>query len=290
MLLLSGTLPIEYDSIVVGQVNYDKGVMKIGRMEIPSDALSIGATAMMAAASKTAEVVGAEAPTSVVAGDVGDGIGSRAVYKFLSEEAGGFGASTLTVHYILPLRNEFMDFIEMADYWVKRPFLIADAGAMLIAKATKSCHEFDLFTPDAGEISFLADSDAAHPAYVDSALFEADTTEVPNLINQVYSMNDAPRYLLVKGPVDYVVDHGMILHTVSEPNIPALEPIGGTGDTITGMASALISSGIDPVRSCLIALKANRLAGQLSNPDPSTRIFEIVEHIEEALRSTIDSV
>ena len=288
MLLLSGTIPTRYDSITVGRVNYDNGVMKIGNMEVPTEALSIGATAMMAAASKAAEVVDMEAPMSVVAGDLGEGSGSRAVYKFLSEEAGGLGASTVTVHYILPLRNEFMDFIEMADYWEKRPFLIADAGALLIAKATKSCQKFDLFTPDAGEISFLADSAAAHPAYVDSALFEVDTTEVPKLINRAYSMNNTPRYLLVKGPVDYVVENGKILHTVSQPNIPALEPIGGTGDTITGMASALISSGIDPVRASLIALRANRLAGQLSNPNPSTRIFKIIDQIEEALQSIID--
>ena len=290
MLLLSGTLPTSYDSISVGRVKYDGKVMHIGETQVPAEALSIGATAMMAAASITAETLGIEPPMSVVAGDLGDGTGSKAVYNYLSEEAGSLGVSTVTLHYILPLRNEFLDFIEMADYWVKRPFLIADAGGLLIAKATKSCQKFDLFTPDAGEISFLADPDAAHPAYVDSALFEVDTTQVPKLISQAYSMKNAPRYLLVKGPVDYVVENGKIVHTVSEPNIPVLEPIGGTGDTITGMVSALLSGGIDPIKASLIALKANRLAGQLCNPSPATRIFEIVGHIEEALRSTIDNV
>lgn len=56
----------------------------------------------------------------------------------------------------------------------------------MIAKATKTCKKFDLFTPDAGEMSFLADLDAGHPAYVKASLFEVDTSEVPKLIDQAY--------------------------------------------------------------------------------------------------------
>src|SRR5208283_4912496 len=210
--------------------------------------------------------LGMEAPIGLVARDAGDGSGSRLVYRYLIESAGGLGVSTVTLHYILPLRKEFMDFVEMADYWEKRPFLIADAGALLIAKATGLSNKFDLFTPDAGEISFLADPDAGHPAYVKASLFEVDTSHVPELIGRAYSMNNAPRYLLVKGPVDFVAENGKVVHTVSEPSIPAMEAIGGTGDTITGIVSALISGGIEPVRAALLALKTNRLAGQLCNP------------------------
>ena len=288
MLLLSGTLPTPSDSITVGRVKYDGVTLRIGDREVPHEMLSIGATAMMAAALKTTEALGIEPPMSVVAGDLGDGGGSKLVYKFLTEEAGGLGPSTVTLHYILPLRNEFLSFVEMTDYWAKRPFLIADAGALLIAKATRVCEKFDLFTPDAGEISFLADPDAGHPAYVKAALFEVDTTAVPGLIAQAYAEKNAPRYLLVKGPTDYIVDGGKIVHEVSQPDIPFLEPIGGTGDTLTGMVSALISGGIDPVKACLVASKANRLAGKLSNPTPATRVFEIVDHIGEAVRKTLD--
>jgi NAD(P)H-hydrate repair Nnr-like enzyme with NAD(P)H-hydrate dehydratase domain len=249
--------------------------------------LSIGATAMMAAALRTTEALGIEPPMSVVAGDLGDGGGSKLVYRYLTEDAGGLGPTTVTLHYILPLRNEFLSFVEMSDYWAKRPFLIADAGALLIAKATRVCEKFDLFTPDAGEMSFLADVDAGHPAYVKSALFEVDTTEVPRLIAQAYSEKNTPRYMLVKGPTDYIVDAGKIVHTVSEPNIPVLEPIGGTGDTLTGIVSALISGGLDPVRACLVASRANRLAGRLCNPTPATRVFEIVGHIEESVKMAL---
>lgn len=289
MLLLSGTLPTKDESITVGQVKYDGKTMRIGDKEIPADMLSIGATAMMAAALRTTQALGIEPPMSVVAGDLGDGAGSKMVYKYLTEEAAYLGPSTLTLHYILPLRNEFLSFVEMTDYWEKkRPFLIADAGALFIAKATKTCDKFDLFTPDAGEISFLADPEAGHPAYVKATLFEVDTTQVPDLIAEAYSAKNAPHFLLVKGPIDFVVKDGKIIHVISEPNIPVLEAIGGTGDTITGIVSALISGGFDPVKASLIASRANRLAGKLCNPTPATRVFEIVSHIEQAITATID--
>lgn len=288
MLLLSGTLPVSDESVIVGKVKFDGKGMSIGDKKVSSDLLSIGTAAMMSAALKTTEALGFEPPLGVVAGDMGDGAGSRKVYKYLTEDAGGLGPSTVTLHYILPIRNEFLSFVEMADYWEKRPFLIADAGALLIAKATKVCDKFDLFTPDAGEISFLADRDAGHPAYVRASLFEVDTTEVPRLISEAYSTHSAPRYILVKGPTDYVVDGGKIVHVVKEPNLPALEAIGGTGDTITGIVSALISGGYEPVRASVIASMANRLAGQLCNPTPATKVFEIVSHIGEAVAVTID--
>src|SRR5271169_1885250 len=136
-------------SLTVGQVRFGGGTFHIGEMEVPAEMLSIGATAMMAAALRTTETLGIEPPMSVVAGDLGDGAGSRMVYRYLTEDAGGLGPSVVTLHYILPLRNEFLGFVEMSDYWAKRPFLIADAGALLIAKATRVCEKFDLFTPDA---------------------------------------------------------------------------------------------------------------------------------------------
>jgi NAD(P)H-hydrate repair Nnr-like enzyme with NAD(P)H-hydrate dehydratase domain len=290
LLLLSGTLPVEYTSVIIGKIKYDHSDMFIDQTEIPKEMHSIGAVAMMAAASKTAEALGIEPPMGVVAGDLGDGTGSRMVYRYLTQNAGALGASAVTVHYILPLRKEFMDFVEMTDYWLKRPFMIADAGALLIAKATKLCDKFDLFTPDAGEISFLADPDAGHPAYVKAALFEVDTSEVLRLVHVAYETKNAPRYLLVKGPTDYIVDGGNVIHEISEPNIPAMEAMGGTGDTITGMVSVLVSGGFDPVIAGLVASKANRLAGQLCNPTPRTRVFELIDHIAEAVRRTVDTI
>ncbi|MDG7028199.1 MAG: sugar kinase [Nitrososphaerota archaeon] len=287
--MLSGTLPTADGDIMVGPVKYGRGSMHIGERSIPEEALSIGATAMMAAAAVVAEAIGEEPPMAVVSGDLGDGAGSRKVYRFLTEEAGGIGASVVTLHYVLPLRTEFLDFVEMADYWEKRPFLIADAGALLIAKATGLCTKFDLFTPDAGEMAFLADPDAGHPAYVKASLFEVDTMEVPRLIAEAHAANNAPRYLAVKGPVDYVAEDGRVIHRISEPDVPVLEAIGGTGDTVTGAVSALIAGGINPVRASLVALKANRVAGELCHPTPATRVFEIVDRLGAAVADGLDS-
>jgi hypothetical protein len=289
MLLLSGTLPIEDKSIIAGTIRYDGRSISLGERHIPEELGSIGAMAMMAASATAAQALGIEPPLGVVAGDMGQGAGSSLLYSYLTEQAGELGASALTMHYILPIRKAFMEFVEMLDYWKKRPFMIADAGSMLIAKATKSCKKFDLFTPDAGEICFLADPEAGHPAYVKSMLFDIDTTEVPKLIEKAYASGNAPRYMLIKGPTDFIVDDGKIVQTISEPNIPELEPIGGTGDTITGMVSALISGGYEPVRACVIAGRANRLAGQMTNPTPATQVFEIVKHIGEAVVKVVDT-
>ena len=113
---------------------------------------------------------------------------------------------------------------------------------------------------------------------------------VPYLIQEAYKYNNAPRYLLVKGPTDFIVDDGKIVYTVSEPNIPVLEPIGGTGDTITGILSALIGCGFEPIKACLIAAKANRLAGQLANPTPATRVAEIINYIGRAVRQVLNTL
>ena len=45
----------------------------------------------------------------------------------------------------------------------KRPVLIADAGFMYAAKMSGQSSKYDLFTPDVGELAFLADEEAPHP-------------------------------------------------------------------------------------------------------------------------------
>jgi len=287
VLMLAGTLPIGNLNLIVGKIKFDGQTLTIGDKVIGQELISIGATAMMAASATTCEALGFESPVAAVAGDLGKGDGSALLYKYLAEEAGTTGLSTLTLHYILPQRKGFMDFMEMLDYWEKKPFLTADAGSMLIAKATGSCRKFDLFTPDAGEICFLADPEAGHPAYVKSMLFEIDTTDVPRLIQQAYEHGNAPRYLLIKGPIDFIVEEGKIIHMLKDPNIPVLEPIGGTGDTITGIVSTLIDAGYEPTKACLLAARTNRLAGQLANPTPATKVLEIVNHIGEAVKQVL---
>ncbi len=75
-----------------------------------------------------------------------------------------------------------------------------------------------------------------------------------------------------------------ILATVEDPEVEALEPIGGTGDTLTGIVSALITAGLEISEAAVMAARINRLAGALEKPTPATSVAEIIRHIPEALK------
>jgi ADP-dependent NAD(P)H-hydrate dehydratase / NAD(P)H-hydrate epimerase len=93
-----------------------------------------------------------------------------------------------------------------------------------------------------GELAFLADETAPHPFYTRGFILHEDN-RAPDLIARAYAHHNAARYLLVKGETDYLADSGGIVAAVAEPRIETLEPIGGTGDTLTGMAAALAVCG-----------------------------------------------
>ncbi|HRS97090.1 MAG TPA: NAD(P)H-hydrate dehydratase, partial [Smithella sp.] len=155
------------------------------------------------------------------------------------------------------------------------------------AKAAGLAPKFDVFTPDACEMAFLADPDAVHPAYISHHLFRAETAQVPELIARACRGKNAAKILVVKGSTDYVVENGKITFTISEPDLPALEAIGGTGDTISGMIGAMIDAGLSHRNAAVAALKANRLAGQIAKATPATKIRRIVEVIPEALKNIL---
>jgi len=70
---------------------------------------------------------------------------------------------------------------------------------------------------------------------------------------------------------------------VDSPVEEALEAIGGTGDTLTGLVSALIEAGYKTAQAAIPAAKINRLAGHLARPSPATQVAEIIGYIPEAL-------
>jgi NAD(P)H-hydrate repair Nnr-like enzyme with NAD(P)H-hydrate dehydratase domain len=110
-----------------------------------------------------------------------------------------------------------------------------------------------------------------------------DTQEVPELIEQAYIHGNSPSVLLVKGPTDYISKDGKVVTTINEPNISSMEPIGGTGNTLTGIVSSLSYSGLDLIKSSIMAAKTNRIAGQHANPNPATKVSEIIPFISKAL-------
>ena len=283
MLVLAGTIPIETMPLVKGECRYEKGKLTVGDYVLDGRYVSLGTAAMTSAATITCQTLGIKPPYLVTYGDTGLGDGTVKILEYLTREINALKASVLTLHYLLPTKEPFIKLIEAVEAASPRPFLIADAGALLNAKAIGLARKFDLFTPDPGELSFLADPDAAHPAYVQHFIFKVDDVEIAKLSKVAYDKGNAPRYLLVKAATDHIVFEGELAGVVKEPLIPALEPIGGTGDTITGIVSGLISSGMDPVEACLKAAQVNRYMGQIIRPTPATKIAQLIPAIAEAL-------
>ena len=93
--------------------------------------------------------------------------------------------------------------------------------------------------------------------------------------------------MLIKGAIDHVVEDGNIICTISEPDIPALEAIGGTGDTISGMIGALIEAGYSHSDAVITAAKANRKAGEYAQATPATKIREIVTGLPEVFKRNL---
>jgi hypothetical protein len=287
MLLLAGTMPIEDMPLTYGACKYDDNKLTIGDYVLKDKYVTLGTATMISAASATCQSLGIESPQAVVIGDIGKGEGTLEMFRFLTNEVAKLKPTVLTLHYLLPAREPFIALVNTVDEMKEKPFFIADAGALLNAKAVGLSQKFDLFTPDPGELSFLADHDAAHPAYVRHFIFDIDNIEVARLGKEAHEHGDTPRYLLVKSATDHIFVDGKVVGVIKEPFVPALEPIGGTGDTITGVVSALIYSGMEPAEACTKAAKINRLMADLSKPTPATKIAQLIPFIPEAVKKAI---
>jgi len=189
----------------------------------------------------------------------------------------------LALHYLMPNILYHKRLMARIQKCVPKPILIADAGAMYVAKAAGQAPQYDLFTPDLGELAYLADDKASHPAYTRGFICRLEE-EVPTLIKRAYQYNNAATYLCVKGCTDYMCYKGEIIKHVDHPDVEVLEAIGGTGDTLSGIATALIYKDVSIDQACFLAALANRWAGKLTDPTPATQIGEILQQIPAALR------
>jgi NAD(P)H-hydrate repair Nnr-like enzyme with NAD(P)H-hydrate dehydratase domain len=273
MMLIAGTVPIKGLPLVVGRVGVEGEALVIGGYRIPG---TQGTAAMASAACVASDYLQLTSPQVVVAGDIGEGGGSREIYEYLIQNIAGLCPSVLALHYCLPDMALMRRLCQAVKNCRRRPLLIADAGSMYAAKAAGLAPEFDVFTPDAAELAFLADQEATHPAYVNRHLFCADIIRAPALIIDSYRQRSAPRLLLVKGATDYIARDGEIVATVTEPDVPELEAIGGTGDTITGLLTTFADAGLELTSAALIAAKANRTAGKLARVTPATRVSQVI--------------
>ncbi|MDR2891871.1 MAG: sugar kinase [Deltaproteobacteria bacterium] len=242
-----------------------------------------GTAALASAAALVCAELGAPAPYLLLAGDRGTGKGSRLVYDYLLRHAADFAGWGITFHYLLPDVEWHNKLLNAFDALEPRPTLCADAGFMYVAKMSGHAAKYDLFTPDAGELAFLADEKAPHPFYTRGFLL-AEEEKAPELAARAYEHANTASTMLIKGRTDYIVQAGKALESIDYPMVPNLEPIGGTGDTVAGTASALLSAGYPMLRACRLAAQANRFMGQLAQPSPATQIAELLAQLPGALQ------
>jgi NAD(P)H-hydrate repair Nnr-like enzyme with NAD(P)H-hydrate dehydratase domain len=283
MLLLVGTIPIKNVPLSLGRIDLTEKEVKLDGQVLD---VNRGTAAMMAAACTICDVYALESPMGMVAGDIGASDGSTRIYEYLADNLSEMDVKVLTFHYIMPDIKRNKKVLKKIDSLKKRPILIADAGGMYVAKAGSDAGCYDIFTPDLGELAFLADEKAVHPTYTRGFIFHMED-DVPELIRRAFESKNAASTLFVKGKVDYICQDGKILEKIEHPNIEALEPVGGTGDIITGVISGLIYAGKPPVEACQIAGRVNRRAGELCHPTPATQVKDIIKCIPEALMDVL---
>ncbi len=278
MLGIVGTVPDLSLDLTVGRVS-----LEADRIVLQGRSVSVnrGTPALIGAALQTLAVFGKSEITAFLAGDTGLGQGSRKIYHHLVHEAPGPEIQTLVFHYLQPDVDWHNRVLFKMTELEPRPLLIADAGFMYAAKMSGQAGSYDLFTPDAGELAFLADETAPHPFYTRGFILHTDN-RVPDLVQRAYAHENAARCLLVKGSTDYIMDGKGLLSFVDGPSTEAMEAIGGTGDTLTGIVSALVNMGMKIPEAALAAARINRLAGLAANPTPATQIMEIIAQIPAA--------
>jgi len=285
MLAVAGTIPDRDFPLIAEQVTLDGHIIKVQGNLVP---VNRGTAALLAAAIKTSEALGQPLPFGYLVGDIGLGQGSRRLYKLLKDDLPQRNFNTIAFHYMLPYVNRQNEVLLAVEKMAHRPILIADAGYMYVAKMSGQASKYDLFTPDIGELAFLADEKASHPMYTRGFILHKED-EVLDLISRAYANNNAARYLLTKGRTDYIANREDILATIDNPMVDAMEPIGGTGDILTGIVASLIDSGINTSQAAITAAKVNRLAGYYAMPTPATQVTEIIDQIPRALADIMNN-
>jgi len=284
MLLICGTIPQEDAVLVRGEARFGGSKLFIGDTEV---SCTQGTAALASAACVVAAHCRIGAPHAVFAGDTGGGRGSRLLYDFLIKNLPQINADVVLLHYILPVMGLMKQVCVAADQCAKKPVMMADASSMYAAKAAGLAAKFDIFTPDLAEMEFLADPDAVHPAYISRHLFRAEITRVDDLIAAAFRQKSMAKTVIIKGAIDHVVQEGEVTFTLSDPDLPALEAIGGTGDTISGMAGALVDAGFTHHDAAVAALRANRKAGECARATPATKISQVIAALPAALQELL---
>lgn len=279
MLAIIGTIPDRDFPLVVSEACLEGNHILIQGKKLP---INRGTPALLAAAIKAGEYFEQSLPLAYLIGDIGLGDGSRELYQYLETALPSSNYDTITFHYLQPDVDWHNKVLFAIEDMQTRPALIADAGYMYAAKMSGQAGAYDFFTPDAGELAFLADEQAPHPFYTRGFILHEEN-QIPDLITRAYEYQNAARYLLVKGKKDYVADRKGIHSIIDHPSEESLEAIGGTGDTLTGILSVLTRENRNPVQAATMAARVNRWAGAYAGPNPASQVSEIIRCIPRAL-------
>lgn len=285
-LLVVGTVPIDIGTVYTGRLDAaSDGTLAVDGKPIPH---CQGTSAMVGAAASVCSHFGGEAPHVLLGGDIGRGEGTRAVFERLASEVDRLQPDVVAFHYVQPIMALMKKAVQ--DIGGREGLrLIADAGGMYAAKAAGVGGAFELMTPDVGEVGFLADPAASHPAYVSRYLFGSDEFDPPTLGRLAWELGGA-KTLLIKGATDYIVDRGEVVSTVQDPSVPQLEAIGGTGDTLTGLAAGFLATGYPTVDAALLAARVNRQAGLELDAQPDHRAADLVRTFPQVIGAQVEAL
>lgn len=296
--LICGTVPDDDFPLCMGEwkVEGDRLVPAEVRAcgeaaDIPSVSVQRGTPALVASAVLALERLGAQPPKVLLAGDCGSSAGSTKLYDWLASWLAGPSSddlSGLTFHYLFPSvdgHNRILMALE--ERGRSMPVLIADAGFMYAAKMSGYAARYDVFTPDAGELAFLADEKAPHPFYTRGFLL-SDENRADDLAALAWKHGDSARLLLVKGSSDLIMEEGREIGRVTEPCLPFMEPIGGTGDLVTGLLTAFASANTPLREACLLAARSARFTGELADPTPATSIASFMPFVAEGVNRALN--
>ncbi|MBQ7456317.1 MAG: sugar kinase [Desulfovibrio sp.] len=278
--LIVGTIPDENLPLVCGSFSIEAETLVFPDTTVPPLAITRGTAALLAAAQTTLAFLSPAAIQAYLIGDTGNGVGSRTLYRHLVSALESMDIAGITFHYCYPDVDWHNRILLAAQ--PKGCILVADAGFMYAAKMSGYAQAYDLFTPDNGELSFLADPKAPHPFYTRGFLLANDQDSLDR-IQRAYADANAAKWLIVKGKEDCIVHQGRLVETVSSPNTPALEAIGGTGDLVTGVVSGLLAAGYPMQTACVTACSVCRKAGAFATPTPATQIAQILPFLPAAL-------
>ena len=279
MLGIVGTVPDADLGLLHGPARLEGGRVTVAGRELE---VQRGTPALLAAALQVAAHLGRPEIHAYLAGDTGRGDGSRHLYDWLCRHLPDCTCSVLVFHYLQPDVDWHGRVLLAIEQMTRPPVLIADAGFMYAAKMSGQAGRYDCFTPDLGELAFLADEQAPHPFYTRGFILH-ESNRADDLIERAYRHDNAAIHLLVKGATDAIVARGRVVDRVDAPSTPAMEAIGGTGDTLTGLLAALCAAGHDLVPAASLAARANRLCGALARPTPASPVSELIAVIPRAL-------